>query len=148
MITVDQIKARWPLASMLARCNIQVSPRGKFPSPFRPDQTPSCEIYGETIKDRSTGDTFDAIAIYAEHKGLSNSDAIKALAAELPGRQGIWSGDNRGRHGGAQAIADAWKWVLARMAKKIRRQDPSRPEARGRHRGQNQKELVIVANDI
>jgi hypothetical protein len=86
MSTVDQILQRWPLAAMLARCNISVPAKGKFCSPFRPDATPSCEIYGETIRDRSTGETFDAIAIFAEAHKLSNSGAIKQLAAELPGR--------------------------------------------------------------
>jgi len=87
MSTVDQILQRWPLASMLARCNITVPARGKFCSPFRPDNAPSYEIYGETIKDRSTGETFDVIAIFAEHKSISNSEAIRQLADELPGRE-------------------------------------------------------------
>lgn len=87
MSTVDEIKARWPLTAMLARCNITVPPRGKFHSPFRPDQNPSCEIYGETIRDRSTGESFDSIRVYAEHKGIGNSEAIKQLAGELPGRE-------------------------------------------------------------
>ena len=42
MSTVDSIKDRWPLASMLARLNITVPTRGKFHSPFRADNTPSC----------------------------------------------------------------------------------------------------------
>ncbi|MEI6493096.1 MAG: hypothetical protein WCO94_11155 [Verrucomicrobiota bacterium] len=86
MSTVDQILDRWPLRSMCARLNISLPARGKFCSPFRPDNNPSCEVWKETIKDRSTGETYDSIRCYAEIKGLSNSDAIKALAAELPGR--------------------------------------------------------------
>jgi len=71
---------------MLARLSIAVPTRGKFTSPFRADSKPSCEILGSKIRDWTTGQNFDAIACYAEAKGLSNSDAISALAAELPGR--------------------------------------------------------------
>lgn len=87
MSTVDLILERWPLDAMLARCGIDVPLRGKFCSPFRPDGTPSCERYGETIRDRSLDQSYDAIKVFAEHMGLSNSDAIRKLAAELPGRQ-------------------------------------------------------------
>ena len=83
MSTVDQIIERWPLAAMLARCNISVPSRGKFCSPFRPDNNPSCEIYGETIRDRSTGESLDSIRVFAEHKGLSNSEAIRELYREI-----------------------------------------------------------------
>ena len=86
MTTVDAILERWPLQAMLGRLQITVPTRGKFRSPFRPDNNPSCEIYRDTIKDRSSGETYDAIQCFAEAKGLSNSDAIKTLAAELPGR--------------------------------------------------------------
>ena len=71
---------------MLARLGIDTPPRGKFPSPFRPDNNPSCEIYKDMVHDWSTGKYYDSIAVFAEMKGLSNSDAIKQLAAELPGR--------------------------------------------------------------
>ena len=85
MNTVDQIKDRWPLASMLARLNITVPTRGKFHSPFRADNTPSCEIWKEAIKDWSTGELYDSIRCFAEAKGMSNPEAIKHLAAEMPG---------------------------------------------------------------
>lgn len=84
--TVDQILDRWPIRSMAARLGIEDKERGKFRSPFRPDETPSCELYGETIKDRTSGESFDSIETFAQIKGLSNSEAIKQLAAELPGR--------------------------------------------------------------
>jgi hypothetical protein len=87
MSTVDAILERWPLGTMLARLSISVPQKGKFRSPFRPDNNPSCEILGEKIRDWTTGQNFDAIGCFAEAKGLSNSDAIRALAAELPGRQ-------------------------------------------------------------
>lgn len=87
MSTVDEILHRWPLRSMLARLNITVPERGKFRSPFRPDESPSCEIWKETIRDRSTGETYDAIRCFAEIKGMTNGEAIRALAAELPGRE-------------------------------------------------------------
>jgi len=86
MSTVDNILQRWPLSSMLARLNLTIPARGKFRSPFRPDGTPSCEIYRETIKDRTSGESYDSIKCFAEVKGISNSEAIKQLAAELPGR--------------------------------------------------------------
>jgi len=85
MTTVDQIKDRWPLSAMLARLNITVPTRGKFRSPFRADNTPSCEIWKEAIKDWSTGELYDSIRCFAEAKGMSNPEAIKHLAAELPG---------------------------------------------------------------
>jgi hypothetical protein len=87
MSTVDLILQRWPLEAMLARCSISIPSKGKFCSPFRPDNSPSCERYKETIKDWSTGTSYDSIAVFAEHKGISNNDAIRQLAAELPGRQ-------------------------------------------------------------
>jgi len=85
MSTVDSILERWPLPSMLARLNVTVPTRGKFHSPFRADNTPSCEIYGETVRDRSSGESYDSIRCFAEIKGMSNPEAIKHLAAELPG---------------------------------------------------------------
>jgi len=86
MNTASLIHDRWPLASMLARCNISVPGKGKFCSPFRPDQTASCEVYENTIKDWSTGETFDSIRVFAESKGIPNKDAFKLLAEELPNR--------------------------------------------------------------
>jgi hypothetical protein len=41
----------------------------------------------ETIKDWSTGKPYDSIDVFAEHKGISNNEAIRQLAAELPDRQ-------------------------------------------------------------
>lgn len=79
-----KIKDRWPLPAMLARCGITVPPKGKFHSPFRPDATPSCEIYRDAIKDRSTGQSYDSIAVFAETNRISNSEAFRKLAAELP----------------------------------------------------------------
>jgi hypothetical protein len=84
MTTVEQILNRWPLDAMLARCGISIPPKGKFCSPFRPDNTPSCERYMETIKDWSTGKSYDSIDVFAEVHGLTNPDAIKRLASELP----------------------------------------------------------------
>jgi len=87
MTTVDEILHRWPLRSMLARLNITVPERGKFRSPFRPDNSPSCEIWKETIRDRTSGESYDSIKCFAEAKGLTNAEAIRTLAAELPGRE-------------------------------------------------------------
>jgi hypothetical protein len=85
MKIAQQILERWPLRSMLARCGIDAPSRGKFPSPFRPDKNPSCEIWKETIRDRSSGETFDSIRVFAERHGIDNGEAIRRLAAELPG---------------------------------------------------------------
>jgi hypothetical protein len=71
---------------MLSRCGINIPSKGKFHSPFRPDNNPSCEIYGECIKDRSTGNSYDSIAVFAEVNKISNAEAIKRLGEELPGR--------------------------------------------------------------
>ena len=87
MTTVDAILDRWPLDAMLGRLGVAVPPKGKFCSPFRPDKTPSCEIYQGKIVDRTSGHSYDSISCFGELKGLSNADAIKALAAELPGRE-------------------------------------------------------------
>ena len=84
MSAADDIKARWSLDAMCAHCGITLPERGRFHSPFRPDEHPSCERYGETIKDRSTGETFDVIAIYAKAKGVSDADAIRALRPAAP----------------------------------------------------------------
>jgi len=84
---VKQIKDRWPLESMLARLNINIPKKRKFKSPFRPDNHPSCEIFDETIRDRSTGESFDSIECFALVNGIGNSEAIRRLAAELPGRE-------------------------------------------------------------
>ena len=84
--TVDQILERWPIRSMAARLSLNIPERGKVRSPFRPDETPSCELYGKSIKDRTSGESFDSIECFAQIKGLSNTEAIKQLAAELPGR--------------------------------------------------------------
>ncbi len=85
--TIERIKTRWPLAVMLEKCGIPVPPRGKFSSPFRADEHPSCEVFKETVKDWGTGESYDCIGVFAAHKNISNSEAIKQLAAELPGRQ-------------------------------------------------------------
>ena len=84
MSAVDQIKAKWSLDAMLAHCGYSIPAKGRFHSLFRQDEHPSCERYGETIKDRSTGETFDVIAIYAWWKGISNADAIKELRETVP----------------------------------------------------------------
>ena len=88
MSTVAHILDRWPLRSMCARCGISLPEREgrKFNSPFRPDNTPSCEIHKEKIMDRSSGESYDSIRVFAESKGITNSEAVKTLASELPGR--------------------------------------------------------------
>jgi hypothetical protein len=85
--TIQQILNRWPLESMLARCGIEYSPKRKFSSPFRPDRNPSCDIYDGRIYDRTTNESWDSIAVFAETHRISNSQAIGRLAAELPGRK-------------------------------------------------------------
>ena len=84
MSAVDEIKGRWSLDGMANHLGLHIPERGKFCSPFRADENPSCERYGETIKDRSTGETFDVIAVFAEAKGLSNADAIRQLRETVP----------------------------------------------------------------
>lgn len=88
MTLVDEILDRWPLRAMCSRLGIELPARDgvKFASPFRPDRTPSCDIYRETICDYSQAKYYDSIACFAEHHGLSNKEAIHRLAAELPGR--------------------------------------------------------------
>ena len=87
MNLIAEIKAQWPLHSMLARCGISIPDRGKFSSPFRDDQNPSCEVYKECIKDWSTGEHFDSIRVFAETEKISNKEAIRKLANELPKRR-------------------------------------------------------------
>jgi hypothetical protein len=86
MTTVDAILSRWPLEAMLARCGVAFPRKGKFHSPFRPDNHPSCEVYQQRIWDRTTGESYDSIQVFAEVNKISNADAIKRLAEELPGR--------------------------------------------------------------
>lgn len=85
---VDQILARWPLRAMCARLNIKLPDRDgvKFSSPFRIDHNPSCDVYKETIQDRTRGESFDSINVFAKVKRLPNTEAIAKLAAELPGQ--------------------------------------------------------------
>jgi hypothetical protein len=91
MTIVDQIKERWPLVTMLEHCGIKYRLKGNFHSPFRPDQNPSCAIWKEKecLKDWSTGEVFDSIRVFAAHKGISNSEAIKLLASEMPTQKPI-----------------------------------------------------------
>ena len=84
MNTVAKIKDRWPLLAMCARCQIQVPAKGKFRSPFREDKNPSCEVYKEIIIDRSTGQKYDAISVFAEVNRIDNRAAILRLSQELP----------------------------------------------------------------
>jgi len=87
MGTVEQILDRWTLRAMCARCGIALPEREgrKFHSPFRPDNNPSCEIYKEKIMDRSSGESYDSIRVFAETKGLTNSESVKQLAKEGSG---------------------------------------------------------------
>jgi hypothetical protein len=87
MNLVAEIKNRWPLTAMLARCGISIPERGKFPSPFRTDNNPSCEVYNDHIVDWSTGERIDSIGVYALRKNISNKEAIRLLAEELPNRR-------------------------------------------------------------
>ena len=58
----------------------------RFNALFRPDNHPSCEIWNDQIVDRSTNERMDAITLFARHYGISDSEAIKRLAAELPSK--------------------------------------------------------------
>ena len=86
MNLVEEIKNRWPLDSMLARCGISIPDRGRFCSPFRPDNNPSCEVYNNHIVDWSTGERFDCIGVYAAVKNIPNKEAIRQLGEELPNK--------------------------------------------------------------
>jgi hypothetical protein len=82
---VERILKRFPDARhMFAHLGIAVPERDgqKFPSPGRPDHHPSCTIKGGRFYDWSQGDGkgLDAIGVYALVKGLSNAEAIRALA--------------------------------------------------------------------
>jgi|GEM_PF-1163652 len=84
MKPVQKILNSWPLIRMCERFGLNIPPKGKFRSPFREDRNPSCEVYGELIKDRSTGESFDAINVFALKSGISNAEAIKRLGQEQP----------------------------------------------------------------
>ncbi len=91
----EQIKSRLTLREAAALVNVTLPERDgkKFPSPLRPDRSPSCTIYGETMRDWSRGETFDAIDFYAAARGMEAAEAIWTLAAHL----GIASGQHNGR---------------------------------------------------
>lgn len=88
MTLCEQILQRWPLRAMAARLGLELPRDGvKFPSPFRPDQHPSCTVRGERFFDWSREPRgLDAIGLYALAKGLDPRAAITELARELPGR--------------------------------------------------------------
>ena len=96
MDLINKIKERWPLRAMLVHCGIPYLEKGKFSSPFREDKNPSCEIYKESLHDWGTGQYFDSIAVFAEHKGITNVEAIRQLARELPGHSAKSDKDSRG----------------------------------------------------
>ena len=83
MSTSARIKQRWPVERMLERIGHSIPPKGKFPSPCRPDNTPSCEIWGGKVVDRTTGERWDSIDLWAHHKTISVREAFKELAAEM-----------------------------------------------------------------
>lgn len=80
-----QIKERLSIREAAAICGIALPEKDgiKFASPFREDRHPSCEVYKDHIVDRSSNERFDSIATYAAIKGLSTSEAVKALALQL-----------------------------------------------------------------
>jgi hypothetical protein len=84
------IKARSDIWSIARRAGISLPAKTgiKFPSPFRPDKTPSCELWkapdGEVlIRERTTGETFDSINLYARAKGITDGEAIRELSEPL-----------------------------------------------------------------
>lgn len=79
MKSVKEIHNRWPLLKMCEICGLTIPPIGKFRSPFREDQNPSCEVYGQRIKDWSTGESFDAIDVFSMVNKISVGEAIKRL---------------------------------------------------------------------
>jgi hypothetical protein len=96
MDNVARIKERWPLRAMCARLNIYIPENGKFHSPFREDKNPSCEVNGETIKDWSTGNSYDSIRVFAEMNRISNGEAIRRLSKELPGEKPTMKSESKG----------------------------------------------------
>lgn len=115
MSLCELIKARLPLREAARLVNVTLPERDgvKFASPLRPDRKPSCTIQGDTMRDWSRGETFDAIAFFATAKGMSNAEAVKALAQHLK----ITSGST------------APKVKVAGAAPKQRQQEPRRPAA-------------------
>jgi hypothetical protein len=87
MTPAEQIKARWPeITMMMVRLGYGDPGKKRFHALFRPDNNPSCEIWNSMIVDRSTDERFDVIGLFARHHGISDAEAIRRLAAELPGR--------------------------------------------------------------
>lgn len=87
MTPAEQIKARWPeITMMMVRLGYGDPGKKRFHALFRPDNNPSCEIWNSMIVDRSTDEHFDVIGLFARHHGISDAEAIRRLAAELPGR--------------------------------------------------------------
>ena len=83
MSPVEKIHLHWPLRKMCERFGIDLPEGGKFESPFRVDNNPSCEEFQQTIRDRTTGESYDSIRVFAEKMVLSNSDAINLLYEEI-----------------------------------------------------------------
>lgn len=85
MTLCEQIKSRLTLRESAALCGVLLPERDgrKFCSPFRPDRTASCETHRDTVRDRSRGESFDAISLYATAKNLTIPEAVRALAQHL-----------------------------------------------------------------
>ena len=85
MSIAKDIKAKLSLREVARLCGIELPERDKvkFRSPFRPDQTPSCTVFHDRITDWSTGETIDAIELYALAKRISVKHAIGELARHL-----------------------------------------------------------------
>jgi hypothetical protein len=91
MTLCEQIKARLPLREAARLVNLSVPDRDNksFSSPFRTDRNPSCTIFRardgyEHFYDHSRDEKpMDCMAFYAAAKGISNTEAIKALAEHL-----------------------------------------------------------------
>jgi len=80
-----QIKSRLSIRQAASLLGIDLPDRDgrKFHSPFRPDNSPSCEVFRDHIVDRSTDERFDVIDVFGMAKGISSAEAIKGLAGIL-----------------------------------------------------------------
>jgi len=91
-VLCKEIKARLSLRQVGSMLGIDLPAQDtvKFRSPLRSDHDPSCSIKNERLKDWSTGESFDAIDLYAARKGITNREARFELAEHL----GLMSGDS------------------------------------------------------
>ena len=79
----DIIKSNYTIFDVAGFCGLQLPTKGKFCSPLRPDQSPSCSATEHLFTDWSSGEHLDAPAFYAALRGITLAEARLELMDRL-----------------------------------------------------------------